>query len=252
MSRSGEREAEPRPGVYGLPQKQSGPTILVTAVGAAEGSRAAAAALACAGSEPDRAGLLIDLAAARAPRPSLVATAAARQLEERLAAHLPQAGAASRGATCHITPAGGKPAFEGGSVPGPGIAGGESEAGGAAELLAAALPLARDSIAVVHLPQALLQPLLADPRVGPTAAMLRADLPADRALTALAARDLIERGLRVAILKRPLPWLQARRALFGASPANGAGLPAGLVKRLLAAPSHPCYGRQHDSQADPA
>jgi hypothetical protein len=252
VSRPGEREAEPRPGVYELPEKQSGAAILVTAVGAAEGSRAAAAALACAGSETDRAGLLIDLAAARAPRPSLIATAAARQLEERLAAHLPQAGAASRGTTCHLTPADGKPTFEGGSVPGPGIAAGESEAEDAAELLAAALPLARDSIAVVHLPQALLQPLLADPRVEPTAAMLRADLPADRALTALAARDLIDRALRVVILKRPLPWLQARRALFGASPANGTGLPDALVKRLLAGPSHRCYGGEHDSQADPA
>ena len=38
-----------------------GAVVLVTAVGAATGSRAAAAALACAASESDRAALLIDL-----------------------------------------------------------------------------------------------------------------------------------------------------------------------------------------------
>ena len=70
----------------------AGAVVLVTAVGAASGARAAAAALACAASEPDRAALLIDLDGGRAPRPSLVATSAARALEERLAAHLPDAG----------------------------------------------------------------------------------------------------------------------------------------------------------------
>ena len=54
--------------------------ILVVAVGGAEGSRPAAAALACAGAEPDRASLLIDLVEGRAPRPTLVASAAARSL----------------------------------------------------------------------------------------------------------------------------------------------------------------------------
>jgi hypothetical protein len=68
---------------------RGGPVVLVAPVGAAVGSRPAAAALACAGSELDRAGLLIDLDDGRAPRPSLIATAAARALEERLAAHLP-------------------------------------------------------------------------------------------------------------------------------------------------------------------
>ena len=43
------------------------------------------------------AGLLVDLDPGRPPRPSLIATVAARELEERLAAHLPEAGVASRG-----------------------------------------------------------------------------------------------------------------------------------------------------------
>ena len=41
----------------------NGRVILATAVGGASGSRAAAAALACVGSEPDLPGLLIDVAA---------------------------------------------------------------------------------------------------------------------------------------------------------------------------------------------
>lgn len=183
--------------------------IAVVPVGAASGVRAAAAALACAGSEPDRAGLLIDLGATRAPRPSLFATAGARRLEERLAAHLPQAGVAARGATCHLTP-------------------GE---GDGLELLAAVLPLVRDSVGVVHLPPGLLQPVLDRPGVGISGAMLRADLPADRALTALAARDLVGRGLRVSVLRRPLSWPAGRAALHGALPAGH--LPAHVRERLL-------------------
>jgi hypothetical protein len=186
--------------------------VLVTAVGAAAGARAAAAALACAGSEPDRAGLLIDLGGGRAPRPSLVATGGARQLEERLAAHMPEAGVASRGSTCHL------------SLP--------PDAGGI-ERVPAALPLVRDSVAVVRLPPLLLQPALAETRIRPTGALLVADLARDRALTALAVHDLLAHDLRVAVLKRPLARLAARRALLGALPADAKALPPRLSARLL-------------------
>jgi hypothetical protein len=181
--------------------------VLAVAVGAATGSRAAAAALACAGSEPDRAALLIELDDGRRPRPSLLATGAARELEERLAVHLPEAGIASRGSICELR------------LPG--------DAGGL-ERVAAALPLVRESHAVIHLPAALLQSALDETRIRPTAALLRADLAEDRPLTALAARDLIDRGLRVAVLKRPPGWIAARRALLGL-PAGGDGLPVRLL-----------------------
>jgi hypothetical protein len=196
----------------------------VTRVGAASGSLAAAAALACAGSEPDRAALLIELDEGRAPRPSLLATAAARELEERLTVHLPEAGVASRGSICLLK-----------LPPDPrGI-----------EQIAAALPLVRDAAAVVHLPPALLQPMLAGSHIGPTAALLRADLDEDRALTALAVRDLLERGLRVAVLKRPLEWVAARRALLGALSAGSGALPMRAGERLL----HDAGG--DGSRADP-
>jgi hypothetical protein len=189
-----------------------GPVVLVTAVGGAAGAGAAAAALACATSEPDRAALLVDLGEGRAARSSLVATAGARELEERLVAHMPDAAVASRGRICRL-----------------GLAGDPE----AVERLAVALPLARESVAVVHLPAALLRPLLDEPRVRPTAALLRADLAADRALTALAVRDLAGRDLRVAVLKRPLGRLAARAALAGIAPADGRALPGRVRERLL-------------------
>ncbi len=192
----------------------SAPVVLVARVGAAAGSKAAAAALACAASEPDRAALLVDLNEGRAPRPSLLATAGARALEERLAAHLPDAAVASRGCACQLT-----------LPPELGV-----------EPIAAALPLVRESAAIVHLPPSLLRPLLEDPRIRPTAALLRADLSEERALTALAARDLIARGLRVAVLKRPLGWLSARAALQGLAPRGNGLLSARQVERLLDRP----------------
>jgi hypothetical protein len=190
----------------------NGRVILVTAVGGASGSKAAAAALACAGSDPDRPGLLIDVGGP-APRPTLVSSTGARELEERLAAHLPHLRAASRGQTCHLAVDGDPGAFE---------------------LVCAALPLVRESVAIVHLPPARLQGALGEPAIRPSGVLLRADLAADLALTALAVRDLLDRGLHVRVLKRSLSWVPARRALFGILPqASTSGLPLPLAKSLL-------------------
>ena len=89
--------------------------------------------------------------------------------------------------------------------------------------------------AVLHLPPGLLHPVLEEGGVRPSGALLRADLSEDRALTALAARDLLARGLRVGVLKRPLGWVASRRALAGALPPGAVGgLPIRLAERLLA------------------
>jgi hypothetical protein len=194
-----------------------GAVVLVTWVGDAVGSRAVAAALACAGADSARAALIVDLAPGRAPRPALVATAAARRLEERIAVHRPQAGIASRGQICHL------------ALP--------DDRDGIAQV-AGFLALARESVCVVHLPPDLLQPLLEERGFEASGALLRADLDSDRALTALATRDLIERGLRVTVLKQPLAWLPSRRALFGVLPEGSpGGLPPRLLNRLLEEPS---------------
>jgi hypothetical protein len=186
--------------------------VLVTGVGGAAGSKAAAAALACAASGADRAGLLVDIPDGRPPRPALIATAAARELEERLVGHLPNAGVASRGQTCHL-------ALDPDTV---------------IDGIGRALPLARESAGVIHLPPHLLQPVLDEASISPSAALLRADLQEDRALTALAARDLAQRGIRVVVLKQPLGWIAARRALAGVLPAgSGGGLSERLLRRAL-------------------
>lgn len=189
-----------------------GRVILVTAVGSATGSKAAAAALACAGSDPDRPGLLIDVGA-RAPRPTLVSSSGARELEERLAVHLPRLRAASRGQTCHLAIDDDPDVFDS---------------------LRAALPLVRESVAVVHLPPARLQNALAVPGIRASGVLLRADLGSDRALAALTVRDLFDHDIQAVVLKRPLAWVSARRALFGVlSPASPGGLPSSLCRTLL-------------------
>lgn len=189
-----------------------GAVALVSRVADAEGTRAAAAALACAGSAPDRAGLLVELSDARAPRPALFATASARRLEERLAAHLPEAAVAARGQICHLSLGISPQSLD--RVP-------------------AALALGRETACVVLAPPALVREAL-EGRIEADTALLRADLGRDRPLTALAVRDLMARGLRVSVLKRALGWVPARRALFGVLPAESAdGLPPALRQRCL-------------------
>lgn len=187
-----------------------GPAVLVTAVGTAEGARPAAAALACAGAHAERAALLVDVGG-RPPRPTLLASAAARTLEERVAAHLPRVRVAARGQTCHVAVV--------------------ADSDGLAAAAAAAT-VARGALAAVHLSSTLLREVLEEglgPR--PSAVLLRADLASDRALVALVARDLRDRGLAVGVLKARLPWVSERRALFGTL-TRGGGLPDRLVRQL--------------------
>jgi hypothetical protein len=203
---------------------RDGPTVLVSAVGQAEGSRGVAAALACAGAEVDRAALLIEVDG-RPPRPTLLASAAARELEERLAAHLPVR-VAARGQLCHVSVAADERGFD---------------------AAAAAVAIARGGVAVVHATQAEVQGLL-EHRLGDrfSGALLRADLRTDRALVALAAGRLRDRGLEVGVVKKRLPWVAERRALFGA-PAPGGGLAGELVARQLEGVAS--RGRGSDSAA---
>jgi hypothetical protein len=205
-------------GVYGLPGNgvfeapRRDTVVLVAGVGGAEGSRGAAAALSCAGSGIDTAALLVDVGG-RVARPTLIASASAHRLEERLAARLPTLRPAARGEVCHLSVA-------------------ADEEGLAAA--GTAVTVARGGLAVVHLAAELMQPLFdtsGAPR--PDAALLRADLAADRPLVALAIGDLLERGLRVAVLKRRLGWVAERRAGFGALGSDSGGLPESLVGRLL-------------------
>lgn len=189
----------------------AGPLVLVAAVGEAEGSWGAAAALACARAEVDSAPLLVD-AGGRTPRPTLIASAAAQKLESRLKAQLPDAKAAARGQVCHL------------AVP--------AEPDGLA-LVASAADTAREGGVVLHVPPLLLHTVLAGFEGRVSAVLLRADLRADRSLAALTVRDLIQRGVAAAVLKRRLTWVTERRAMFGVLPSGATGaLPERLVRQL--------------------
>ncbi len=207
------------------------PTVLVAAVGAAEGARGTAAALACAGADGDRAALLVELGG-RPPRPTLLASTAARELEDRLAAHLPRGRVAARGQVCHLA----VPCDDDGFV-----------------AAASAVTVARGALAVVLVQPAAVQDLLAAPAPRPSAVLLRADVAEDRALLALAVRDLRRRGLAVGVLKQRLGWVDERRALFGVLGEQG-GIPRRLRDLLLRGS---CYladnefrGGQDDDQTE--
>jgi hypothetical protein len=197
-------------GVFTAPR--NGTVVVVTSVGGAEGSGGAAAALSCAGSGIETAALLVDVGG-RVPRPTLIASASAHRLEERLAARLPTLRPAARGEVCHLAVA-------------------PDEDGLAAAGIA--VLVARGGLAVVHVASDLLQPLLEMPAAPrPDAALLRADLEASRPLVALAVDDLHRRGLRIAVLKNRLGWVTERRAGFGALGSDTGGRPESLLRRLL-------------------
>lgn len=197
-------------GVFTAPR--NGTVVVVTSVGGAEGSRGAAAALSCAGSGVEMAALLVDVGG-RVPRPTLIASASAHRLEERLATRLPALRPAARGEVCHISVTGDEDGLAAAGV---------------------AVTVARGGLAVVHVAAELLQPLLDAPGAPrPDAALLRADLAEARPLVALAVDDLRRRGLRVAVLKRRLGWVAERRAGFGALGSDPGGLPEPLLRRLL-------------------
>lgn len=187
------------------------PTLLVAALAEAEGSRGAAAALACAAAA-ERAALLVDLGASR-PRPTLLASKEAQALERQLTVGLPGCQVAARGEVCHLA----VPANRQGL-----------QIAGAVAALAGEIPL------VVHLPRQLLPLAVEGESVRPTGALLRVDVPHHRSLAAKTVRDLLRTGLAVAILGGRLSWVAERRALFGVLPADAPGaLPAPILRRLL-------------------
>ncbi len=192
-----------------------GPT-LVTGVGEAPGSRACAAMLAVEASGGDEAALLLELDPPRASRPAVLASAQARELEELLARQIPEASPAARGRICCA-------ALPGGDE-------GLAAAGAAVREVGESVPC------VVWSPEHSLRAAIEDPGLQPRAALLRADLDRDRALTALLVRDLVGRGLAVRVLKQAPDWLASRRARAGAP--GGRRYPApvtSLLRRLRSA-----------------
>ena len=173
------------------------------------GLAGAAAALACAGADGELAPLLVDLGG-RAPRPTLIASAAARALEERLAAHLPQARVAARGQVCHLAAPADAEGLERG------------RRGGRRS------PAARSRSSTCR-PASCRRCSPTRRRRGSPGRCCAPTSASDRALLALVVRDLLDRGLAVGVLKRRLGWVAERRALFGALGPDADGLSPSLA-----------------------
>jgi hypothetical protein len=186
--------------------------VLATDLGDAKGGLAIAAAVAVTvaveGPGPSSGVVLVELGGGHARGPTMLASAPARELEEAL--H--ETGCkqvAARGRLCWL----GLPA--------------SAEALDELPRTLHAAPVG--SLAIVHLPARLWRVALAKPDLRPRAGLLRADLPGDRPLAALAVTELRELRLAARIASRPLGRVAARRALAG---LEAGGAVAGRMGRL--------------------
>jgi Transglycosylase SLT domain/D-alanyl-D-alanine carboxypeptidase/Putative Flp pilus-assembly TadE/G-like len=205
------------------------PVILATALAGSGGAMSVAAAVgvAIAAEAAGRAVLAVDLDPPSGGRgPTMLASESARELEDELrAAGGPFGAAAARGNLCYL--------------PLPPEADPSSGSSGDDPLDRVAQLLDRGVAAaavVVNAPPDQWTHALADERLRARGGLMRAELPADRSLAALAVRELHDRGMRAAVVSRPLGRVASRRALAGIEP-GGAASRRGvrLARRLLAA-----------------
>jgi soluble lytic murein transglycosylase-like protein len=199
--------------------RRTGSLILATELGEAKGGLAVAAAVGVtlALREPgtSRGVLLAELGAQRDRGPTMLASAPARELE----AGLVEAGVgrvAARGRLCWMGLPPSEEALEG--------------------LPAVLEALPAGSTAIVHLPAGLWALAVGERVLRPRAALLRADLPADRSLAALAVGELRERRLPVRVATRALGRVASRRALAGLEAGGSAARRLGRLARGLAGP----------------
>ncbi len=183
-------------------------TALPGAGGVAATAAAVGVAIARTGASEPLGVIVLDAESGSRPRPTLVSSGAARRLESRLRLDLP---AVARGAICAV--------------------------GATDESLPDAIDLCRDSGAaavVLNAEPTTWREILDGGAVG--AAVLRADAKAARALTALAAGELIRAGTPTCVVPRAPGLVAARRALAGIEPGGEVGLRAGrFARRLLRA-----------------
>jgi len=198
-----------------------------------EVATAAAVAVAAAGLDQggERAALLVEAAGDRRRGPTMLASQGARRLEEALRGEGLEA--AARGALCWLR------LDADGEDPLAGLRGAVGAAGGGA----------RAAIAV--LPPPLWRPALEDERLRVAGGLLRATLPDQRSLAALAVRELGAAGARARIVGKAPGVVAARRAVAGLDPGGATGvrarrLAAGLLAPRPARPVGPLAGETPD------
>ena len=157
--------------------------MLATSLGEAKGGLAVAAAVGVALSRARPSVLVAELGAPGRRGPTMLAAGAARELEDALRSDGFER-VAARGRVCWL-----------------GLGSGDDAL---AELGRAVAALPPEAVAVAHLPAGLWQPALGGPMGRPVAALLRADLPVDRSLTAMTVIELRARGVPVRVASRPL------------------------------------------------
>ena len=184
--------------------------VLVSELPGAAGGPPTAAALAVAcGIGDDQPVALIEVGGRRRG-PTMLSSSSARSLEERLRAAGRDCRARGRLASVPVV-----------------VAEGWEE-----ELVATLALLDQTESAVVSLPPALLRQVLARSELGVEGVLLCAELPRQRALAALAVRELRAAGVPVKIARRTPGRVAARRALAGIEPGGDASPRA---ERLAAA-----------------
>jgi hypothetical protein len=191
------------------------PLVIAAELPGARGGVATAASvavsLAARANAESRSVLMVEARAERGRGPTMLAAEAARRLEHSLG----QAGirAAARGRLCWL------------------CLDPESDVLGE---LTIALGAAVDACAAVaHLPGGLWSAALGRADLGVTAGILRADLPRQRSLTALAVRELRDAGVRARVASRAPGPVAARRVASGLEPGGHASVRAGRLARGL-------------------
>jgi hypothetical protein len=194
---------------------------IATGLPGAGGEVASAAAVAVAavmGGPRERGGaLLIEVGAERRRGPTVLASPAARYLEEELRGR--GVVAAARGVLCWVHLDEGKDL---------------DPLAGIRDLIHAAENDAR--VALACLPPTLWRPALEDQRLRIAGGILRAALPAQRSLAALAVRELGAAGIRARVLAKAPGVVAARRACAGLDPGGSTSMRARRVATGLLGP----------------
>jgi hypothetical protein len=205
--------AEPPPGEEVAARR----VVLATELGGSGGGLAATAAAAVCGAVDggcERV-LVAELSERERRAPTLLASAGARELEDALRAAGFES-AAARGRVCWL------------SLP-PG-------ADGLDPLAAAIAAPTRAELVFAFVPPRQWTPALDRAEIGAEAGLLRADLPAQRALAALAVGELQERRMRARVAARALGRVGTRRSLAGIDPGGDASRRSARLVRGLIGP----------------
>jgi hypothetical protein len=186
--------------------------VIATSLGDAKGGVAVAAAVGVALSQTRPAVLVAELGAGGGRGPTMLAAASARELEDALRADGFDR-VAARGRLCWL-----------------GLDASDDALG---ELGRAVDALPEHAVAIAYLPPGLWQRALNGGVQRPSAALLRADLPRDRSLTAISAIELRARGIPVRVAARAPGRVASRRALAGLEAGGSASHRAGRLARGL-------------------